>query len=78
MKARKLTEKQKVFVAEYQKDLNGTQAAIRAGYSVKNADVISDQLLGKTWVLEEIKKQTEERLHTAEGFRPVIVVKTGK
>ena len=59
----KLTEKQKVFVAEYQEDLNGTQAAIRAGYSAKNADVIADQLLGKTWVSEAIKKQMEERLH---------------
>jgi phage terminase small subunit len=62
-KATKLTKKQKVFVAEYQVDLNGTQAAIRAGYSAKNADVIADQLLGKTWVSEAIKKQMEERLH---------------
>jgi len=62
-KATKLTKKQKVFVAEYQVDLNGTQAAIRAGYNAKNADVIADQLLGKTWVSEAIKKQMEEHLH---------------
>ena len=30
-----LTEKQKRFVEEYLIDLNATQAAIRAGYSVK-------------------------------------------
>ena len=35
----KLTEKQQRFVEEYLVDLNATQAAIRAGYSVKTADV---------------------------------------
>jgi phage terminase small subunit len=34
-----LTVKQQLFVAEYLKDLNATQAAIRAGYSEKTADV---------------------------------------
>jgi phage terminase small subunit len=33
----KLTQKQKVFCEEYIKDSNGTQAAIRAGYSVVSA-----------------------------------------
>ena len=33
----KLTPKQQTFVDEYLVDLNATQAAIRAGYSVKNA-----------------------------------------
>jgi phage terminase small subunit len=59
----KLTEKQKRFVAEYQIDLNGTQAAIRAGYSPKTAEVIANHLVKKSWVLEAIKKQTEARLH---------------
>lgn len=58
----KLTRKQRLFIAEYQTNFNGTKAAIRAGYSVKNADVIADQLLGKTWVTEAIKRQTDERL----------------
>ena len=62
-KRRKLTEKQKAFVAEYQVDLNATQAAIRAGYSPKNADVIGPRLVGKSWVSEAIKKETEARLH---------------
>ena len=64
-KRRKLTEKQKAFVAEYQVDLNATQAAIRAGYSPKNADVIGPRLVGKSWVSEAIKKQTEAALHKA-------------
>jgi phage terminase small subunit len=59
----KLTEKQRKFVAEYQVDLNGTAAAIRAGYSPKTAEVIANHLVKKSWVSEAIKKQTEERLH---------------
>ena len=61
----KLTEKQKRFVAEYQVDLNGTQAAIRAGYSPKTAEVIANHLVKKSWVLEAIRKETEKRLHEA-------------
>jgi phage terminase small subunit len=33
----KLTDKQRLFVAEYPKDLNATRAAIRAGYSKRSA-----------------------------------------
>ena len=45
-----LNEKQQRFVEEYMIDLNATQAAIRAGYSVKNAASIRAQLLKKTHV----------------------------
>ena len=61
----KLTEKQKRFVAEYQVDLNGTQAAIRAGYSPRRAEVTATELRKKTYVLEAIEKQTEAALHRA-------------
>jgi phage terminase small subunit len=37
---KKLTNKQKRFVDEYLIDLNGGQAALRAGYSPKTADTI--------------------------------------
>ena len=53
-KENKLTGKQQKFVDEYLIDLNATQAAIRAGYSEKNADKIGSQLLGKTRVMEAI------------------------
>ena len=52
----KLTEKQKRFVEEYLIDLNATASAIRAGYSVKNADNIGSELLGKTRVAAEIER----------------------
>ena len=56
-----LTEKQKRFCDEYLIDLNATQAAIRAGYSVKNADKIGSELLGKTRVSETISRKIAER-----------------
>lgn len=57
----KLTPKQQRFVDEYLIDLNATQAAIRAGYSLKTADKIASQLLGKTRVAEAIEQAKAER-----------------
>ena len=57
----RLTKKQATFVAEYLVDLNATQAAIRAGYSEKNAAKIAYQLLDKTRVREAIQKAQNER-----------------
>jgi phage terminase small subunit len=52
----KLTPKQEAFVREYLVDLNGTQAAIRAGYSEKSAPVIACQNLRKLNVLRAIEE----------------------
>ena len=56
-----LTQKQRLFVDEYLIDLNATQAAIRAGYSPRNADKIGSELLGKTRVSDAIKTAMAER-----------------
>lgn len=56
-----LNEKQQRFVEEYMIDLNATQAAIRAGYSVKSASDIGGQLLGKTHVQRAIARAKAER-----------------
>ncbi len=40
-----VTEKQKRFCDEYLKDLNATQAAVRAGYSPKTAKQIGQRML---------------------------------
>ena len=62
-----LNEKQQRFVEEYMIDLNATQAAIRAGYSVKNAASIGAQLLKKTQVQRAIARegraQPQDRHH---------------
>lgn len=57
----KLTPKQQLFVDEYLVDLNATQAAIRAGYSVKNAGKIGSELLQKTRIKAAIDKAMAER-----------------
>ena len=44
-KCQKLTNKQKKFCREYVKDFNGTQAAIRAGYSEHTATEQASRLL---------------------------------
>ena len=56
-----LTEKQKRFCDEYLVDLNGTQAAIRAGYSEKTAKQIAQQNLTKLDIQEYIKKRMAEK-----------------
>ncbi|MEK8128680.1 terminase small subunit [Paenibacillus filicis] len=58
---RALTPKQEMFVAEFLVDLNATRAAIRAGYSERNADKIGSELLGKTRVRAAIDKAKLER-----------------
>lgn len=51
----KLTDKQERFCAEYMKDLNATQAAIRAGYSEKTATVIGYENLTKPHIQSKIE-----------------------
>ncbi len=46
-KMKELEPKQKRFCEEYVVDFNGTQAAIRAGYSKKTASVIASENLAK-------------------------------
>ena len=56
-----LTDMQEVFVREYMVDWNGTQAAIRAGYSAKSAGEIAYQLLQKPSVREAIETLASAR-----------------
>ncbi len=56
-----MTEKQKRFVDEYLIDLNATAAAIRAGYSKRNAGKIGFELLEKTRISEAIQVKIKGR-----------------
>ncbi|MCE0931643.1 terminase small subunit [Pseudomonas monteilii] len=56
-----MTVKRHRFVAEYLKDLNATQAAIRAGYAKKGAKDQAYQLMQMPEVAEAIKAAMEER-----------------
>lgn len=59
--ASKLTDRQERFVQEYLIDLNATQAAIRAGYAAKDADVQGPRLLGNVGVAEAVARAKAER-----------------
>lgn len=59
--ARKLTKKQQLFVDEYLIDLNATQAAIRAGYSVNSARDIGCENLTKPNIQQAIAEHMAER-----------------
>lgn len=57
----KLTDKQELFAREYLKDLNATQAAIRAGYSVKSAQEQASRLLSNIMVQSRISELKADR-----------------
>ena len=60
-----LPDKQIRFVSEFLIDLNGAQAAIRAGYSRNSARQIATRLLSKVHIralVQEKQKETEQRL----------------
>lgn len=57
----KLTPKQERFCEEYLIDLNATQSAIRAGYSVNTANRIASELLSKLDIQEKIAELKAER-----------------
>jgi phage terminase small subunit len=58
-----LTPKQERFISEYLIDLNGTQAAIRAGYSENTARAIASENLSKPDIVDAI---AEARAKVAE------------
>lgn len=60
-----LTAKQLAFVYEYSIDLNGTQAAIRAGFAEKSANVTAAQLLTKPNIQLAVRKEQERKAKEA-------------
>lgn len=75
-----LNEKQKQFCNEYLIDFNGTQAAIRAGYSEKTANRIASENLSKLDIQQYLKELIENRnervkISQDEVIRDIIEVK---
>ena len=56
----KLSPKQEAFCLEYLKDLNATQAAIRAGYSEDSARQIGSETLSKPAIEARLKQLLTE------------------
>jgi phage terminase small subunit len=61
-----LNARQQRFVDEYLIDLNATQAAIRAGYSAKDADVQGPRLLGNVGVQAAITEKQSKLAQKSE------------
>lgn len=57
----KLNDRQELFCLEYIKDLNATQAAIRAGYSEKTAQPSASRLLLNVMIQKRIATLQEDR-----------------
>lgn len=58
----RLPQKQRLFVREFVVDYNGTQAAIRAGYSERGADVQASRMLGNARVQAALREITADRI----------------
>lgn len=71
-----MTPKQEKFCEEYVKDFNGTQAAIRAGYSPKTAEATASRLLRNVKVqnrIQEIRQKAfNETIATAEEVEEML------
>ncbi len=71
----KLTAQQELFCQEYIVDYNGTQAAIRAGYSEKTADVQAVRLLRNVKVLSRVRAIQKERLEKLAVTQESVILK---
>ena len=60
-----MTPKREKFCTEYLVDLNGTQAAIRAGYSEKTANRIASNLLSNVDIQNRIRELRNEYFNEA-------------
>ena len=56
-----LNNKQQMFVDQYLVDLNGRQAAIRAGYSERSAEVQASRLMSIVEVQQAIQERMDKR-----------------
>lgn len=74
----KLTPKQKRFCQEYVIDLNGTQAAIRAGYSKKTANIQAAQHLTKLSVQNYIQTLQEKKREKMEVTAEMVIAELAK
>jgi phage terminase small subunit len=70
--------KYEAFCQEYMKDLNGAQAAIRAGYSEKGANVKGAQLLAIVSISERIQELMQERQQRTQVTADMVIAELAK
>lgn len=74
----KLTRKQERFGDEYLVDLNGTQAAIRAGYSKGSAEVAASRLLRNDKVVAYIQQRQKKLQAKTEISQEKVLIELAK
>jgi phage terminase small subunit len=75
----RLTPKQQIFISEYcNNGFNGTQAAIKAGYSKNTAKQIAAENLSKLYFKEAIKKYLDEVLSQYKNTLEYEIIQTYK
>ena len=74
----KLTAKQIRFVDEYLVDFNGTQAAIRAGYSEKTAAATAARLLRNVNIQNEISRRQKDLQKRTEVTQERVVMELAR
>lgn len=78
-KSSTLTEKQEAFCREYLVDLNGTQAAIRAGYAESGASVEASRMLGIPKIQEYVsvlREQRNKRIDVSQDYVLTVIKET--
>lgn len=75
---KKLTPKQQRFVEEYLVDLNGTQAAIRAGYSVKTARSQGQRMLTNVDIQKAVQDAQGKRSQRTEITQDAVLKELAK
>jgi len=75
---KKLTAKQRAFINEYVIDLNGTQAAIRAGYSADTAQAIASENLSKPFIADAIQEALDLRAERTRITADRVLVESAK
>lgn len=73
-----LNQKQSRFVEEYLVDLNATQAAIRAGYSKKTANVIGPENLAKPCIAQALQAAMTARSQRTEVTADMVLAEYAK
>lgn len=72
---KQLTPQQKNFVTEYIKCLDGELSAQKAGYKSKNLKEISNNLLSKDFVINEIKLQLKKQISSLRVNKGYVIQK---
>ena len=70
-----LTKQQKIFVSEYIKSLDGEFSAKNAGYKSKDLKLVSEGLLSKDFVINEIKSQLKNHISSLRVHKGYVIHK---